>query len=65
LLDDANQVGLLVFAVYYNLGDFRSELFIFLARLGEIGDVVPEFAAVLEVDQKLCDVGMRAFQGVA
>jgi hypothetical protein len=64
LLDDADQIGFLVFAVDDNLGDLGSELFVLLARLGEVGDVVPELAAVLEVYEELRDVGMGALQGV-
>ena len=62
LLDDANQICFLVFAVYYYFGDLGSELFVFLACLRKIGYVVPEFAAVLEVDEELRDVGVRALE---
>lgn len=65
MLDDAHEIGFLVFSVYYHLGYLRSELFVLLTRLREIGDVIPQFAAVLEVDQELSNIRVWAFQGVA
>lgn len=65
VLDDANEIDLLVLAVADHLRDACPQLSVLLGGLREVCDVVPELAAVLEVDEELCDIGVGALEGIA
>lgn len=65
LLDNANEICLLVFAIYYYFGDLGSEFFILLACLWKVCYIVPKFATVFEVNKKLSDIGMGTLEWIA
>lgn len=64
-LNYSNKISFLKSTINDNFGYSASKLFIFFASLGEISYVAPQFSAIFKVNEKLGDVGMRAFQGVA
>lgn len=65
LLDESDQVGLLESAIHDDSGYFRAEFFVLFTGLGKVSDAAPKFSSVLEVDEELGDVRVRAFESIA
>ncbi len=63
-LHNTNQIGLLEPSIANNFADAMSQSLIFLTRLSKISDICPQLPSILEIDQKLGDVGMRALQRI-
>jgi hypothetical protein len=65
VLDDAHKVDFFVFAIADHLGDAGTKFSVFFRSLGKVGNIMPKLAAVLEVYEKLSDVGVGALEGIA
>ena len=64
-LDNADQVALLEATIDDLPGYLSPELLVLLAGFCEIGDIMPQLPSIFEIDQKLGDIGVWAFQSIA